>query len=326
MIEIIFTLDYEIYGNGAGSLREHVLEPTRKLITLFQEFNAKMVIFAEAAEFQKIEEYHADETIVEIRNQLRQAYAAGFEIGLHLHPQWCNARHIDGRWLLDAGEYNLCNLASQRIQTIVRNSIDYLRDVLGDPRYVPLSFRAGNWLFQPTQPAAEILYQNGIRIDSSVFKGGRQHLHGLDYRPARKNGYSWTFSSDVNRSDPLGKMLEIPIYTEMVPFWKMLQKQRINNGQPNLGANDSLRKWDRLRDFARFSYPRKLDFCRLNYPALRNTMESLLHQDRQKPEQCKPIVAIGHSKDPMDFQSIRLFLDYLKHKAIEISLFMKQRP
>ena len=36
MIESIFTIDYEIYGNGEGSLKEHVYEPAEKLMAVFR--------------------------------------------------------------------------------------------------------------------------------------------------------------------------------------------------------------------------------------------------------------------------------------------------
>ena len=45
MIECVFTLDYEIYGNGEGSLRDLVLDPTRRLAELFQEFGAALCGF-----------------------------------------------------------------------------------------------------------------------------------------------------------------------------------------------------------------------------------------------------------------------------------------
>jgi len=63
-------------------------------------------------------------------------------------------------------------LPEERIREIVSNGIKFLRFILRKTDYVPISFRAGNWLFQPTQPAARILCEYGIKIDSSVFKGG----------------------------------------------------------------------------------------------------------------------------------------------------------
>ena len=182
MLECAFTIDYEIYGNGDGSLKELVLEPARQLKTIFDRAGAKFVVFVEAAELEKIENEQTDPAISEVKDQIREFYQEGFEIALHLHPQWCNARYQDNRWNLDYTEYNLCTLPEQRITEIVGRSIAYLRKVVDVPDFTPLSFRAGNWLFQPTATAARVLAKHGIKVDSSVFKGGRQHKHNLDYR------------------------------------------------------------------------------------------------------------------------------------------------
>jgi len=136
--------------------------------------NATFVVFAEVAEFEKIEEFASDEAIKDVRAQLRQLHQEGFEIGLHLHPQWYNAHREDGKWTLDASEYSLCRLSEERVDWMVSRGIQYLRSVLGDPGFVPISFRAGNWLLQPTATVARVLHRHGIRVDSSVFKGGLQ--------------------------------------------------------------------------------------------------------------------------------------------------------
>src|SRR5438552_6310746 len=91
MIEFIFTLDYEIYGNGQGSLRKLVLDPTQRLAEVFEEFDAPFVVFAEAVEFAKIEEARSDPDITAVRAQLRELRTGGHEIGLHLHPWWAGA-------------------------------------------------------------------------------------------------------------------------------------------------------------------------------------------------------------------------------------------
>ena len=50
MIECIFTIDYEIYGNGEGSLQELVYEPAQRLMVVFEEWDARFVNFVEVAE------------------------------------------------------------------------------------------------------------------------------------------------------------------------------------------------------------------------------------------------------------------------------------
>ena len=88
MIECIFTIDYEIYGNGEGSLKELVFYPAEKLGNIFKKADCRFVAFIEAAELELIETKRTDPAIDDVKNQMQTFYAEGFEIGLHLHPQW----------------------------------------------------------------------------------------------------------------------------------------------------------------------------------------------------------------------------------------------
>jgi len=145
MIECIFTLDYEIYGAGTGSLGELVYEPTRQLAKVFQHHGARFVVFVEAVELARIEEGGADPMSGSVKEQVRNLDRAGFEIGLHLHPWWYNAHRQGVNWILDHNEYNLCTLPAARISVIVSDSIRYLQRLVGRSDFTPLSFRAGNW-------------------------------------------------------------------------------------------------------------------------------------------------------------------------------------
>jgi len=173
MIEVFFTLDYEIYGDGIGSLRELILEPAESLMKIFEKWHYPLVIFVEVAELKRIFQEKSDRDIEAVFNQIRELNGQGHEIALHLHPQWSGARYQNGRWEVDLSEYNLCSLPEERIREIISDGIKFLRFILRKTDYVPISFRAGNWLFQPTQPVARILCEYGIKIDSSVFTGGR---------------------------------------------------------------------------------------------------------------------------------------------------------
>jgi len=322
MIECIFTVDYEIYGNGEGSLRDLVYEPAERLNEIFHKWSAPFVVFTEVAELQMIEATRTDPAIDLVKRQLRDFHRSGVELGLHLHPQWCNARHMAGRWVLDYSEYNLCLLPQRRIIEIVDRAIGYLRDVLAIADFTPLSFRAGNWLFQPTQAVAEVLAQRGIKIDSSVYKGGMRHQYHLDYRGALRNGYYWKFTDKVDVPVGDGVLLELPIYTQMVPFWKLLTGKRFALEQrAHSLAQPHTAKLYRGLDLLRFHHPMKLDFCRMSLDEMRSVMNALLKQDKETPDVYKPVVAIGHSKDLVDFDAIREFLKYLAENGIAIGDF-----
>ena len=328
MIEVIFTIDYEIYGTGKGALKGLVYEPTQKLVNLFNELGAKLVVFTEAAEFEKICGNAADPYIGKVEEQIHQLYHQGHEIALHLHPQWYRAVYKDGEWEMDYNDYNLCNMEEDRIGQLVNQSIGYLRGVLKDSSYIPFSFRAGGWLFQPTAKAARVMAAYGIKIDSSLYKGGRQCNYKLDYRPSKKNGYWWYFKDEVNAPDNNGLLLEVPVYTRMVPFWKMATLKRIGiQKQNDLCRKDSVAdRIYRLMDLASFLYPLKFDFCRMTLNELIDVVNCLIQEDEKTPSLFKPIVAIGHSKDLVDIKTIGFFMRYLRRNGIKISTLREIYP
>lgn len=320
MIDCILTIDYEIYGNGEGALQDLVYEPMQRLMAVLDEAEAKCVVFVEAAELERIEEAQSDLAIGHVKRQVKELHDRGIEIGLHLHPQWYGGRYSNGKWDLDFSEYNLCTLSGKRITAIVDQAIAYLRLLLGVPDFTPFSFRAGNWLFQPSSTAAAVLTEHGIRVDSSVFKGGLQRKHGLDYRHAPKKEYYWKFQDDVTRSEGNGTLLEIPIHSRMVPFWKMLERKRIalQSNAPS-AQRTRVRKPDRLLDFCRLRYPQKLDFCRMTLKELTGMVASVIREDEKAPTACRPLVAIGHTKDLTDLDTVRSFLLFLRERGIAVS-------
>jgi hypothetical protein len=320
MIECVLTIDYEIYGNGEGSLRDLIYEPAERLLTILDRWDAKLVAFVEAAELQIIEQAGTDPASALVRDQVRRFRKTGHEVALHLHPQWYNARRHNERWALDYREYNLCTLRAERISWMVREALGYLRDVVGEPDFTPLSFRAGNWLFQPTRTAATVLVEQGIRLDSSVFKGGRLRDHRLDYRPARANGYWWRFEDDVNVRHEQGALLEIPTYTVMVPFWKMATGKRLGLQRKGPSTAQTPRqKLNKLLDRLRPFYPLKFDFCRMTMEEFRAILEPVIAEDRATPGIYRPLVAIGHTKDLVDFEVIERLLAYLKAEGIAVT-------
>jgi hypothetical protein len=326
MIECIFTVDYEIYGNGSGSLQDLVYKPAEKLKELFQAAHVPCVIFVEAAELELIESRGADSAIGLVKEQLQQFHRGGFEIGLHLHPQWYNGRFENGRWILDNSEYNLCTLPRERIEAIVDRSISHLCRILGVTGYVPLAFRAGNWLFQPARTVARVLASRGIRVDSSVFKGGVRHEQGLDYRPALGNGHYWKFTDDSGTSDPEGVLTEMPIYTRMVPFWRMLNAKRIGMEQKGSSGQTVAQRVSRILDLLRFRHPLKLDFCRMTISEMVRMIDSAIKEDEKSPSVFRPVVAIGHTKELSDWMTVKAFLAFLGEKGIPVSTFRGSYP
>ena len=322
MTEIIFSVDYELYGNGDGTLRDLVLEPAAALAEVFDRNDAKFVVFVEALELARIKRADADPDIGPVCDQIRRLHRDGHEIALHIHPQWANARHRNGAWELDYSEYTLGALSRERIESIVDESLDFLRGEIQDSSFRPIAFRAGNWLIQPSERVADVLADRGIKIDSSLFKGGFHRKPSIDYRAAARNpGYYWRFRSDVNRHDPNGVLLEVPIYTALVPMWHMITRKRLTLQRRSISRRKAidadLAKW---RDYARPSYPLKFDFCRMSFPEMTSMVEREASRGGDA-QGARPMVAIGHTKDLEDAAPVHEFLRWLRSNGIRVTTF-----
>src|SRR5271167_3100161 len=98
MLKALFTLDYEIHGNGDGCPYALMVEPTDRMLRQFDLYGAKLTILADIAEILKFREYarmhgQDDYHYGKIADQLREAIRRGHDVQLHIHSSYFNARH-----------------------------------------------------------------------------------------------------------------------------------------------------------------------------------------------------------------------------------------
>jgi hypothetical protein len=114
----------------------------------------------------------------------------------------------------------------------------------------------------------------------------------------------------------------LPIYTRMIPIWKMLTSKRIKLQNTGASAAQARKKMaSRLTDYLRISYPLKFDICSMTISELTRTIDSVIHEDEADPATYRPIVAIGHTKEMLDFETVETFLSYLERTGINVSTF-----
>jgi len=135
MLKVIFTLDYEIHGNGEGSPYELMIEPTARLLGLFDQHGAKLTIMADIAEILRFKEYaeHGPEDKFRYRDivaQLQDAVARGHDVQLHIHSSYFNAAFDGRRWVQDWSEYNFAGLGLERMTGMVRQGREFLESIL----------------------------------------------------------------------------------------------------------------------------------------------------------------------------------------------------
>ncbi len=237
MLNVIFTLDYEIHGNGDGCAYELMVEPTSRMMDLFERYGAKLTIMADVAEILKFKEYKElfgrdDYHYDAIAAQLQDAVRRGHDVQLHLHASYFNAQHQDGRWVQDWSEYNFAGLPLARMIELVRVGKAYLENLLQpvSPPYRCVAFRAANWSVTPSRNVVRALLANDIRIDTSVFKYGRREgLVNFDYANAPSDIVPWRASeTNICVRDDRSELFEFPIYSENRWVGAFVTPQRIH--------------------------------------------------------------------------------------------------
>jgi hypothetical protein len=223
MIHIIFTSDYEIHGNGAGSPYKLMIEPTYRNLDLFDEYGAKLTIMAELAEILKFKEYfdtHEKDNYYynDIIKQLKYAVTSSHDVQLHLHPTYFKAQLKNGVWEQDPRSYILREETYDSLFMMIKQTKDFLTGNLIDVKkdYNCIAFRAGGWQMQPTTNIVRALIDNGIKIDTSVFKNGKRGgTNSFDYSLAHHSLLPWHVDeNEICQMNQEGRLIEIPIYSE----------------------------------------------------------------------------------------------------------------
>jgi len=233
-MKIAITWDYELFfGERSGSVEHCMLEPTNRLLTLADKYNIPFTFFPDAGCLIKFEE-QADchQALEKIKLQIRSWDAKGHETGLHIHPHWEKSIWKDGLWQHDLSHYKLSDFAAEEASRIVEHYAGYMNTILTHPLK---SYRAGGWCAQPFAPVAESMKKMGIRLDSSVFKGGKNTTSPYQYDyTASPNAAHWQFTEDPAVFDSEGAFTEIPIasmnYSPLF-FWKLFALGRLNPKQ-----------------------------------------------------------------------------------------------
>jgi len=337
MLTVIFTLDYEIHGNGEGCAYELMVEPTDRLLRLFDEYGAKLTIMADMAEILKFkqfaeahgrDDYHSQEIVA----QLRRALAGGHDVQLHLHASYFHATHNGQRWVQDWTEYDFAGLSLERLEEMVRLGKAELEALLqpANPAYRCFVFRAANWSVNPGRNVIQALLKNGIQVDTSIFKYGRRRgLVNFDYSAAESELVPWRVGADnLCTRDDRGRLWEFPIYCEnrwigafFSPnrFYRAAQSRRhrladhpaisaAGGGANSAGKTGVL---DKLSMLVR-KHAWKADF---NQCTGRQLIGALRRAERRYSNRSDnlPFVLIGHSKlfNRLNESSLRPFLEYV---------------
>ena len=240
MVNLILSLDYEIFGNGSGDVMRDVIEPTDRILGICDKHGAKMTIMFEVGEYWAFEQYECQlrndlgySPAEQMKSQAVQAIKGGHDVQLHLHPQWIGAKYNNGLWQLNNACWRLADLPKGLGEKGDLESItgslysgkqtleNMIKPVKGN--YECLCFRAGGFYAQPSEDIIIAMKNVGLAVDSSVVRGYRVEVpFKVDYSQVdTPRDYWWTTDTELIREGKVGEnILEIPVSAQFQAYWK----------------------------------------------------------------------------------------------------------
>jgi hypothetical protein len=251
---LVFSNDWELFGDGSGDYFETQHKPLEQLLAAVEGHGAKLTVMAEVGQQWAHRELGRSESwAAEIADAweeiVRDTVRRGSDVQLHLHPQWLDARREANRWDLDYRHWAVSSLPAERMQTVFGDGKRYLESLARPVRedYECLVFRAGGFCIEPSGPVAAALRRAGFRCDTSVVKGlfapGR-----YDYRDAHGHVVPWSADSQsVKRHEGRGgELLEWPVAS--VPVWDSPLLRKLLGFQYTRRLSSGDRAWAARRE------------------------------------------------------------------------------
>ncbi len=336
-LDLVLTLDYELFGNGSGDVFKHLVIPTNNLLKICHIYNIKLTIFFEVIEYLKIkEEWNKGNTmgynnnpVLAIENQIIKAFQDGHDIQLHIHPQWINAKYnmingwqVSNKWSMNDfpafGKKNENNLYS-----IITNAKKTLENLLRpyDNKYNCTIFRAGGFNILPSEKTFPVLKQAGFKVDSSVFAGGYDinEYAFIDFRSIQNIIPYWVVNDkNVNNQRQTfnnREIIEFPVFSR--PQIRILKYDfhRVKNlfinkksAIESLNNRTATQNWlHKIRFFFEKEYL-TWDYCLFNYKKMKIFFNAALKMAGLSPYEFHPFILIGHSKGFFYSKSFEKFL------------------
>ncbi|AFL95038.1 hypothetical protein CL1_0833 [Thermococcus cleftensis] len=301
MIHIIMTIDYEIFGNGRGDVKRHMIEPMNRLLGITNRYNVPLTIMFEVYEYIYFKKY--DDRLRRdfgyspaeiIQDQINTAYEHGHDIQLHIHPQFVKMRYIHKRFIPEIPELSVFDMNEQEVYNLIRRGKETLESMISANDYQCNALRLSNmgWVPAPVH-VARAMERLGIVV----------HSLASMCAPIRTTGYQRIGDTRV---------YEIPIYTVPTKGYEYLKPRYLSTlayvwlHSPPRIFKKSDKKLTSHKDHQNCRGI-KWDLSKLSYKDMIKMLDyAIEHYDYENYE--IPLVMIGHTKDFFNDKNLEKFI------------------
>ena len=327
-VALVFSSDYELFGDGSGSVDREQIKPTRRLVDIISPHGAKLTVMFEYAQYCTYEKFsninsdfkHANELI---REQLIELVKNGHDVQLHYHAQWRDTEYQNQQFKLNLEKVDISCLQYDEIVQVLRDGKQFLETLLKPYKadYECVAFRAGSWAVKNEKRLARALKECGFELDSSVVPNAKfesEHVN-FEYQNSPYQYHYWHCNDDLSTDIPSGKLIEFPIYTKKSPFaaFKYLNKKYTESRmivkslytQKISEVNFSL--YEKVKKVVTRDYY-MADINTMDYKTLISMVEDVILNDKSN-RKVVPIMFIAHSKVSYYLDDLKLFFSYLEN-------------
>ena len=357
-IHLVLTDDWELCGDGSGNMRRIQFDTMRQLVNLYDRFSFKGSFNVEVMQQLYHLRYGRDyPVLLELAEEwealVKEIYARGHDVQLHVHPQWHKAHYENGQWYLNK-RWSILDYAYEDVLHILTTCKQYLEALLQPLQihYRCVAYRSGSWFLAPSEHVLPILANLGVICDMSIVRGLYFDLEmgALDYREidepflpfypqmhdARRVAASVQpivcVPTHSVRWGPASALLNIVKKTiTKAPSWSLPESLRTyllppnatpisgsgiaqNYYQEQWGSNTSRGDWMRkLTAFLTSRADRVSDLSALSYLEMRAIIQDIRRRANASRWPIVPVILENHTKNIGDFRPLERFCSYLSH-------------
>ncbi len=244
---ILLSFDHELSLGGAKSYGNNLFYPTYKILDLANQLEVPITLFTDVLSAKRFKEWDERGFYKPYIEQIAEAQHNNHDVQLHIHPHWIDSDYIDGNFI-PSESYQLSDYFDRKwpynIQGIVNQSVNLLTDLCrrNDSQYKCIAFRAGGYGIAPnTDIILSSLYENGIRIETTVTKGFyfKSGISEIDFRNMPKSANWYISPQGPLEEEADDGLFEIPIagrsrgFINNLPFLMkriVFRKRRFRSG------------------------------------------------------------------------------------------------
>jgi len=329
-LQLVFTLDYEIFGDGSGNVRREQIIPTTQLLNILDQYGAKLTLFFEYGQYLGYEKFGNKSNSFGscnelIRTQLIDTIKRGHDVQFHYHPTWHNAIYEKEEVKLDTKLFDISDLKENQIEEVVSNGKVFLENLLKpySKTYECNSFRAGAWSMKKPSKVLPILKKYGFKCDSSVAPNAKfgSSYGKFDYTSAHKDFGYWyidTTQDNLISTSNNKEFLELPIYTKKscLGFVKYFNQHYLKSNKiissfyKTKVSEAKMSKWQKIKKILGRNYY-MADFNTMSHRTLLKMVYDV-YKEYKDTDEVVPLVFIGHSKSSYFNDELHLLFQKLK--------------